>query len=726
MKKFLLKLLTIVFALTLSLGIFTACGESHIHDYKTLKYDSENHWFECECGDKNDTQEHKGGTATCDKKAKCEVCEQEYGDFGEHTYSSEWTITDTHHYKESTCGCNVKKDYGTHNLGEDGICSTCRYEVVKYTVGLQYIKTANQDGYVLCGIGTSEESSIIVPSKYKGLPVVEVAEQAFISNKYIISVIIPNSVTKIGKGAFENCSSLTSITLPFVGESLEGTGNTHFGYIFGASSYSYNDDYVPSSLKEVIITGCSSIDSDAFYNCYSLTSIVIPNSVTSIGDYAFSGCSLLTSITIPNSVTSLGDSAFSGCSSLTSVVIPDTVTSIGYQAFRGCSSLTSIEIPNSVTSIGEWAFYYCSKLTSVTIGNSVTSIGDYAFENCRKLTSVEIPDSVTSIGNNAFYNCSSLTSVVIPNSVTSIGSSAFEGCSKLTSIVLPNSITSIGSSAFEGCSKLTNIIVDDNNVYYKSIDGNLYSKDGKTLIQYAIGKTGTSFTIPNSVTSIGDFAFEYCSSLTSIVIPNSVTSICERAFYNCTAEIKWGDAPSITEIGYSAFYGYKGTSITIPNSVTSIGDSAFGGCSSLTSVVIPNSVTSIGDSAFEYCSSLTSIVIPNSVTSIDEEAFYNCFSLIYVTIGNSVTSIGEDAFRDCSKLTSIVIPNSVTSIGEDAFRGCSKLTSVTFNDTSTWYSTTSSSNWENKTGGTETDVTNPSTNATYFKSTYFSYYWYKK
>ena len=265
-----------------------------------------------------------------------------------------------------------------------------------------------------------------------GDSVTSIGSYAFSECSSLTSIVIPESVTTIGSRAFYDCTSLTSITLPFVGEKVDGSGETHFGYIFGASSYFENDHYVPTSLKEVIITGGNSIGDSAFYKCSSLTSIVIPNSVTSIGEEVFKGCSSLTSIVIPNSVTSIGSRSFSECRSLTSVTIGDSVTSIGSYTFEYCYSLTSIVIPDSVTTIGYSAFYDCYSLRSVTIGDSVTSIGSSAFEGCRSLTSIVIPDSVTSIGSRAFYDCTSLTSIVIPDSVTSIGGYAFLGCRSLT------------------------------------------------------------------------------------------------------------------------------------------------------------------------------------------------------------------------------------------------------------------------------------------------------
>ena len=271
-----------------------------------------------------------------------------------------------------------------------------------------------------------------------------------------------------------------------------------------------------------------------------LTSAIIPEfvayngktySVTSIGSDAFSDCSGLTSITIPNSVTSIGEYAFSGCSGLTSITIPNRVTSIGVGAFYGCSGLTSITIPNSVTSIGDWAFGDCSGLTSITIPNGVTSIGGGAFNGCSGLTLITIPNSVTSIGKYAFYGCSGLILITIPNSVTSIGGSAFSDCSGLTSITIPNSVTSIGYGAFSYCIGLTSITVENGNTRYDSRNNcnAIIEAATNTLIA---GCQNT--TIPNSVTSIGEYAFYGCSGLTSITIPNGVTSIGDWAFGFCS------------------------------------------------------------------------------------------------------------------------------------------------------------------------------------------------
>ena len=301
----------------------------------------------------------------------------------------------------------------------------------------------------------------------------------------------------------------------------------------GEVKYAVEGGYLTFDKKTGTVTDCDS----------SVTKANIPHTikgatVTCIGNGAFGWCKSLTGVTIPDSVTSIGGSAFYGCTSLTSVTIPDSVTSIGGSAFGNCKSLTNMTIPDSVTLIGNGAFLGCTSLTSVTIPDSVTSIGERAFSECTSLTSVTIPDSVTSIGEQAFSECTSLTSVTIPDSVTSIGDGAFASCTSLTGIW----------------------VAEGNNDYSSDASGVLFNKDKITLVQCP--GTFREYTIPDSVTSIGEQAFMGCSSLTSVTIPDSVTSIHWGAFYDCTSL----------------------TSVTIPDSVTSIGAWAFRDCTSLTDV----------------------------------------------------------------------------------------------------------------------------------------------
>ncbi|MGA2863586.1 MAG: leucine-rich repeat domain-containing protein [Verrucomicrobiota bacterium] len=288
---------------------------------------------------------------------------------------------------------------------------------------------------------------------------------------------------------------------------------------------------IPSTINGLPVT---SIGDWAFYEISSLSSVTIPDSVTNVGRYAFELCTSLPSVTIPNSVTSIGENAFSGCSSLTNVTIGNSVSSIGVAAFNGCTSLPSVTIPHSVTSIGQHAFGSCRILSSVTIPSSITNIADYTFEYCLSLTNVTIPSSVTRIGDDAFLYCISLTSVTIPNSVTSIGHFAFVGCSSLTNVTIPSSVTSIGEDGFDACSSLTSIMVDALNSVYSSVNGVLLDKNQATLIAYPGGRVGT-YTIPNSVTNIGGYAFSLCGSLTSVTIPSSVSNIGDWAFEYCAS-----------------------------------------------------------------------------------------------------------------------------------------------------------------------------------------------
>jgi hypothetical protein len=326
--------------------------------------------------------------------------------------------------------------------------------------------------------------------------------------------------------------------------------------------------------------------------------------------------------------------------------------------------LTEITLPESVVTIGSCAFYVCESLAEVTLSNGLTTIEDDAFGYCTSLTQIVIPDSVTSIGERLFYECSALTQVTLSNNITTISYGAFSKtglkqftvpagvtfideaafyyCTDLETITIPKGVTTLGDFVLWDCFSLTEIIVDADNPNFKAVDGNLYSKDGTTIIQYALGKAEKSFTIPDGVTTIGISAFE-SSSLTQIVIPESVTYITKWAFLECTG---------LTEI-------------TIPKNVTFIGDYALAKCSSLTQITVDedntnyksidgNLYTKDGTTIIQYAIAKTDkiFVVPEFVTKINYDVFDDCDSLTGVVIGTGVVSIGVDAFYQCENLKS--------------------------------------------------------------------------
>ncbi len=598
----------------------------------------------------------------------------------------------------------------------------------------------------------------------------------YLNGQLVTNVTVPNTVTTLKDYVFCGCSSLTSVTIP---DSVTSIGSFAFYECINLTSI-----MIPDSV--------TSIGSFAFYGCIRLPSIVIPSGVTSIGEYTFYQCSNLTSITIGNSITSIGDYAFYKCINLTSITLPSTLTSIGNGAFESSirlvevinhSSLsltcgseeygyvaayameihqgeskidnqdgyffypydginyliayigsdTDLTLPQSYRGeayeIDRRAFASCDYLTSITIPDgAITSIGNGVFSYCSGLTSITLPNSVKSIGTGAFYSCDSLTSIAIPDSVTSIGVAAFSGCGSLASVEIGKGVTIIGELAFYDCSSLTEIKVHADNPSYQSIDGNLYSKDGTELIQYAVGKTQTSFVVSDNVTKIASAAFYGSNHLESITLPfvgamkdgTENTNFKYIFGHTVPTSLKTVIVTGGTTIAAGAFDRCSGlTSITIPDTVTSIGERAFYRCNNLTTLTIPflgatkdgtenthfgyifgaesysyhdDSVptslktvvvtggSSIPDYAFCNCIGLTSVTLPDSITSIGEYAFFGCNSLTDITIGDRVTSIGDKAFYSCGSLTSITIPDSVTSIGTEVFYLCKNLETVTIGD----------------------------------------------
>ncbi len=577
-------------------------------------------------------------------------------------------------------------------------------------------------------------SPVVIPDTVR-----TIGTNAFYYCTSLTSVTLPSSLTSVGSNAFYQCSALTSVTVP--------AGVTKIG----ASAFSYCNGLAAVDLPSTLTT----IGGSAFLSCTALDSISIPGSVTAIGMSAFASCTALTAVTIPASVVSIGPSAFFSCTAISaidvdpananyasvdgvlydktlttviqcpdgkagSVVLPGTVTTIADMAFYYCRSLTSVTIPIGVTVVGNSAFYGAS-ITSATIPASVTAIAPSAFGSCYELTALTISSGVTAIGSSAFTSCDGLTSVNIPASVTSIGASAFSSCNGLTSVNIPASVISMSSGAFYACTSLTAINVDPANAFYSSVNGVLYDKAIRTLLQCPGGKAG-SLAIPGTVTTIADGGFSYCSAITSVTIPEGVVNIGSNAFYSCSALTSVNIPASVILIGSSAFTdcpslnainvapsnamfasvdgilynkgvtnlmlcpGGKAGSITIPASVTSIANYAFEYCESITSVTIPAGAISIGTYAFYSCSALTSVTIPASVTTIGNYAFGYCSALTTAVIPANARTLGNSVFYYCSALTSVTIPASVTTIGNNVFVYCTSMTAINVDPANAKYS----------------------------------------
>ena len=482
----------------------------------------------------------------------------------------------------------------------------------------------------------------------------------------IAIIELPDTIETIGSSAFYNCSNLESITL---------------------------------------LDGVKTIENSAFQDCSSLMSMDVPDTVTRIGAYAFAACKELANITIGDGVNSIGSVAFEGCTGLDSVYINDLanwcqITFGNYSSnplyyadnlYINGELVTEIDIPDSVLYISNYAFNGCKSITSVTINHEILGIGSSAFNYCDGLNEVHIsdvvnwcniafatpqsnplyyghnlylgdelvvdliiPDGGTKIGQSAFYNCTSLESVVVSDSITFIDNFAFSGCGSLESITFGDNVTSFGSSVFNNCSKLLTINVSDSNEYYKAIDGNLYSKNGDSFVQYAIGKSDSVFIMPDGVTTICSYAFQSCANLTTVELPESLLNIEASAFYGCTG---------LTEM-------------VIPDGVTNIDGSVFHSCRNLESISLPETVTNLGALAFYDCIALSNITIPSKVKTIGNYTFSGCDSLVDVIIPDSVQTIGLAAFRWCNNLESVTIGNGVTSIGENTFDGCDKLVTI--------------------------------------------------
>lgn len=494
------------------------------------------YYYSCACGEKGTATFESGNTlphtfdqevaeskflkskATCEAKAvyykSCTCGEKgtetfEYGELGDHPYFGDWSSDEEYHYHKASCSHDAVKDKAEHTYNDDGVCTVCRHR--RPSEGLKFTYDPANDGYILSGIGSCADASIIVPSKYEGKAVVGIAENTFYGSG-ITGITIGDSVKSIGKSAFYNCGNLSSLT---IGNGVKSIGESAF-YNCGNLTYVHIGDGVTNIEKDAF-SGCRSIrysfeDSDnAYYlgndaNPYAVLFKAKSTSITScrvnedckvIYGSAFEGCNSLkyneynnacylgtwsnkyfalikvksndvTDCEINPGCKIVNNGVFNGCASLTSVTIPDGIISLGADMFSGCEKLTNVTLPNSVVIVGNRAFQNCTSLTNVNIPANLKNISWYAFKGCSSLTSVVIPDGVESIGSSAFEDCSSLASVVIPDSVTTIGDSAFHNCTSLTSVKVPEKVNELQDYTFEGCSSLTSVTMGEavNSIRY--------------------------------------------------------------------------------------------------------------------------------------------------------------------------------------------------------------------------------------------------------------------
>lgn len=515
------------------------------------------------------------------------------------------------------------------------------------------------------------------------------AHHLYIGGKEITSVVIPETISRIGAYAFYGCDPLTSVSIPAsvteIGDgafdcpnlvraefaNVESICAMDFGDVHSNPMYTARRLYVGGSevTDLVIPESVTSISYCAFINCTGLKSVTFSSGLTDINWRAFEGCTGLTSLVIPNSVTLMGSSAFSGCTGLRSVTLPNALTTIGSGAFTDCTLLASITIPASVTDIGSGAFQGCTGLewadfASVehmcnmrfyTYASNPLAYAKYLYINGQQVTDLVIPSTVENITENSFYGCDGIQSLTISGSVQSIGRSAFADCVGLTQITIPASVNTIYANAFQGCTGLMRI-----NVFGATPDVSPIAFDEVTYNRAALYIPENSLE-EYLMTNWALFRRIYVGSVATKTLTDGVFRY--RVLENpghIEALLIQGDYSALTEANIPATFVDDDPENAAVYTLTGIGAGAFEGCTEIKSVTFdPGSeINIIAAKAFSGCSGITgSINIPNSVSSIGANAFDGCSSVTAVSVGSSVTSIGEYAFRGCNALTKAEFPS---------------------------------------------------------------------
>ena len=507
--------------------------------------------------------------------------------------------------------------------------------------------------------GDAEKTdTVIIPETVQ-----KMGNYVFMNCEKIKNIKLPSNLKSIGKTCFQGCISLTGLFIP---QSVESIGGGIFGDCDALQSVEIEDENNNFIFKDgilydvkngilvsavnllipekVIVDECTkTIDYSAFADCNNLYEIEIPQGVVNIGEKAFARLDNLKNIDIPDSVTNITTLAFYRCNGLVSVQVPGSVTAIKNGTFRECNNLKKVILNEGITGIEQYAFYDCELLEEISIPGTVTTVGNSAFYRCKNLKNIEIPEGVTKIDGSAFIFCSSLEQIKLPQSLTSIGSGAFDNCTSLISVELPDNAI-ISSDTFKECKNLSDIVISDTNNNYIVKNGILYNKNITRILCYPAGIKDTEFFVPDTVKTIGDFAFYGAKVLESINIPDSVTNIGTDAFGECS--------------------GLK--EAVIPDSVTTMGEAVFYKCTSLEKVKLSVNITSPNPAVFQYCSSLKEVVLPESMKFISFFMFSYCKEITNIVLPDKLNSILSSAFQNCDNLKNITVPKNVTTIQDYA------------------------------------------------------------
>lgn len=507
-----------------------------------------------------------------------------------------------------------------------------------------------------------------------------------VSNIYIALESEGSALEEIGDNFFSGCRS-TTVVLP---QSVKKIGDGAFAgswiqeFVCPAGLTIGNGAFEDSTIKKVTFEeGCQTIGDNFFKLCRYLEKVIFPSTLISIGDRAFEQCEKIKNLELPVSLTSIGSHAFRHCKGLTEISLPESLISIGSRAFGDCSNLMKLELPKSLISIGEGAFAACTGLTTLEFPTSLTSIGREAFKGCTGLTTLELPSSLMTIEYRAFYGCtgikkvtlssnvksfgmewmpSTVESVIVAEGVTSLGDNAFKNYANVD-VVLPSTLISIGNSCFSGCKGITGLELPASLI---SIGNSAFS--GCTGLQ--------NLTLPSSLTSIGNYCFSGCTGLRNFVLHEGLTSIGEYALSGCSALETVTISEGVTTLPYRIFQNCTGLrEVTLPKSLTSMGSRCFEGCTSLQNLTLQSDLSSAYD-CFTGCTALESVTISEGVTTLLYSIFQNCTGLREITLPKSLTSIGESAFSGCTGLQNLTLPSNLTKIESSAFSGCEALETV--------------------------------------------------